>query len=178
VKRHVVGKKCTRQYAADSVLASFRDAIELLYLKLHQNTSWRVETQSSTDILMKQNASIGGYCQVWDMTGTWLGSSHVSYCRYETWLGSNRAWNNHFLKELSTHNCSESSCKQSSCFQDCSLPQNKAPENLRMTAGRKFRPSVNLDEYDSLQGSSELLQVWLCEQIFDKTIPLYVGMLG
>jgi len=48
VKRHVVGKKYIRHYAADRVLASFRDASELLCLRLHQNTSRRVETQTST----------------------------------------------------------------------------------------------------------------------------------
>jgi len=55
VKRHVVGKECIRHYAADRVLASYRDHSELLCLWLHQNTLWRVETQSSTGILVNQN---------------------------------------------------------------------------------------------------------------------------
>jgi len=68
VKRHVVGKKCIRHYAADRVFASFRDASALLCLQLHQNTLWRVETQSSTGVNMNQNASSSGCWQVWDMT--------------------------------------------------------------------------------------------------------------
>jgi len=36
----------------------------------------------------------------------------VDIARYETWLGPNREYKNRFLKELSAHNCSESSCKR------------------------------------------------------------------
>ena len=65
--------------------------------------------------------------------------------------GSNRAWNNHFLKELSTHNCSESNCKHPIVSRIAAgLARIKAPENPHM-----FRSSVNLDEFDSLQGSSD-----------------------
>jgi len=40
-------------------------------------------------------------------------------------------------------------------FQDCSWRRKKAPENPHMTARHKFRPSVNVDEFDLLQGSSD-----------------------
>ena len=40
-------------------------------------------------------------------------------------------------------------------FQDCSWRRKKAPENPHMTARHKFRLSVNVDEFDSLQGSSD-----------------------
>ena len=41
-------------------------------------------------------------------------------------------------------------------FQDCSWRRKKAPENPHMMASvrHKFRPSVNVDEFDSLKGSS------------------------
>jgi len=40
-------------------------------------------------------------------------------------------------------------------FLDCSRRRKRAPENPHMTARHKFRPSVNVDEFDSLQGSSD-----------------------
>jgi len=40
-------------------------------------------------------------------------------------------------------------------FQDCSWPRKNALETPHMTARHKFRPSVNLHEFDSLQGSSD-----------------------
>ena len=40
-------------------------------------------------------------------------------------------------------------------FSGLQLAQKIAPENPHRTACHKFRPSVNLDEYDSLQGSSD-----------------------
>jgi len=40
-------------------------------------------------------------------------------------------------------------------FLDCSRRRKRAPENPHVTARRKFRPSVNVDEFDSLQGSSD-----------------------
>jgi len=53
-----------------------------------------------------------------------------------------------------------------------------------MTARHKFRPSLNLDEFDLLQGSSESSNATgttfsaLWERIFDKTIAPNVDMLG
>jgi len=40
-------------------------------------------------------------------------------------------------------------------FQNCSWPRKKALENAHMTAPHKFRPSLDLDKFDSLQGSSD-----------------------
>ena len=121
---HVVGKKCIRHYAADRVLMSFRDAGELLCLRLHKNTSWRVETQSSTGILMNQNASGSGY------SGTrhdWAPTEHATIifsknCPYIT-----------AVKVVVGVQLS----------QDCSWPRKKDPDNPHMTARDKFRPSVN-----------------------------------
>ena len=132
----MVGKKCTRHYAADWVSASFRDASELLCLHLHQNTLRRMETQISTGILVNKNASGGDYCQVW-----------------HDWAPKERAIIS-FCQELSAHNCSESSCRCPVVSKIAVGPETKHPK-IRTTAGHKFRPSVNLDEFDSLQRSSD-----------------------
>jgi len=65
----VVGKKCIGHYAADRVLASFRDTRELLRPYDCTKTlceEWRHKVlQASLWTIMLG----GGYCQVWDMTG-------------------------------------------------------------------------------------------------------------
>ena len=53
MKRHVVGKKCIRHYAAGRVLASFGDASELLCVNL--------KTQSSTGTRMPAAVDTGRY---------------------------------------------------------------------------------------------------------------------
>jgi len=83
----------------------------------------------------------------------------VDTARYEMWLGSNRECNNHFLKELSAHNCIESSCKRPAVVRIAvgleKRTRLRKSAHHSMPLWHKFRPSVNLDEYDSLQGSSD-----------------------
>ena len=63
MKRHVVGKKCIRHYAADRVLANFEDASELPRLWL-----WEGHTKFYM-YRHEPECQWHGYCHLWDVTG-------------------------------------------------------------------------------------------------------------
>jgi len=77
----------------------------------------------------------------------------VDTARYDM-TGLQKSMQHSFCQELSTHNCSESNCRRPVVSKIVVGPETKHPK-IRTTAGHKFRPSVNLDEFDSLQRSSD-----------------------
>jgi len=135
VKRRVVGKKCIRHYAADRVLTSFRDASDLLCLRLHQNTVKSGDTKFYR------------YPREPECKRQWI----LPGMRHD-WAPTEHA------KIIFSKNCPHITAVKVvvgvELVQDCSWHRKKAPENLHLTARHKFRSSVNVDQFDSLKGSS------------------------
>ena len=125
MKRHVVGKKCIRHYAAGRVLGSFGDASELLclqhvlkhFMKGGDTKFYRYPCEPE--------------CQRrWILPG-------MKHDRVPTEHGT----------ITSSNNCPRITAVKVvvgvQLSQDCSWPRKKDPDNPHMTARDKFRPSVN-----------------------------------
>jgi len=97
--------------------------------------------------------------------------------RYETWLGSNRAY---FVKESSSHICSESSCKHSVAFrievglEKSTRKSTHERDNRFSELRRVWLTARSLDPsnasywnyfqcgYESISSTKQLLHMWVC----------------